>query len=155
MLPRWPGLFVAGHSAGAYNAVMLALAPEILAGVGLGPSDITAVAGLSGPYDFLPLDARSTRAAFGEADDLEATQPINRPVAGAPPMLLVTGDADTLVEPRNTMALSRHLRSGGRRVETIVYPGVDHAGTLLAISRPMRDRAPVIADIDRFFKRYQ
>ena len=51
-----------GHSAGAYNAAMLALDPRWL-----GP-DRAAVRGfvtLAGPFDFLPLDDPATIAAFG------------------------------------------------------------------------------------------
>lgn len=39
-------LYVVGHSAGAYN-VMMALAPEFLAGEGLSTNVIRAAAGLS------------------------------------------------------------------------------------------------------------
>ncbi|MDI1365332.1 MAG: alpha/beta hydrolase, partial [bacterium] len=45
-----------GHSAGAYNAAMLALDPRYLTAVGIDPKVVRAFAGLSGPYDFLPLD---------------------------------------------------------------------------------------------------
>ena len=45
-----------GHSAGAYNAVMVALAPEIRAAAGYRMRGLRGVVGLAGPYDFLPLD---------------------------------------------------------------------------------------------------
>ncbi len=44
-------VFLLGHSAGAYNAVMLALAPGLLGAARLPAG----VIGLAGPYDFLPL----------------------------------------------------------------------------------------------------
>src|SRR3546814_8631076 len=50
-------IVLAGHSAGAYNAAMLAVDPQWL-----GP-DRAAVKGwatLAGPYEFLPLDTRRT-----------------------------------------------------------------------------------------------
>src|SRR5204862_3568289 len=51
-----PGRIVlAGHSAGAYNAAMLAFDGRYLAAAGVDPSHVKAMAGLSGPYDFLPL----------------------------------------------------------------------------------------------------
>jgi acetyl esterase/lipase len=145
-------IFAAGHSAGAYNAVMLAMEPRLLAAAGSDRAVIRATAGLSGPYDFLPLDSRSTRNAFGEAQDLAATQPVNLPTAGVAPMLLATGDADTLVEPRHTRALAAHLEAGGRTVTTRIYEGLSHADTLLAISQPLRGRAPVLEDMDGFFR---
>lgn len=149
-------LYLMGHSAGAYNAAMVALAPEFLRAEGLSPTVIRAFAGLSGPYDFLPLDVEASRAAFAGVEKLGATQPVNRVSRGsfAPPMLLVTGDADDTVLPRNTKNLAAVLRDTGHRVEEIYYPGVDHAGTLLAIARPLRGRAPVVDDIVRFFSEH-
>ncbi|UDL87778.1 alpha/beta hydrolase [Mesorhizobium sp. PAMC28654] len=146
-------LYLVGHSAGAYNAMMVALAPRFLAGQGLSNTIIRAVAGLSGPYDFLPLDVDATRRAFGGVSDLKSTQPLNQVLKGrfAPPVLLATGDADDLVYPRNTVALAARLRSTGHEVEERHYPGVDHKGTLLSISRPLRGRAPVLEDIIAFF----
>lgn len=156
--PRYGGnperLFLVGHSAGAYSAMMVALAPEFLAAEGLSTTTIAGVAGLSGPYDFLPLDVGATREAFKGIEDLESSQPVNRvrPGSGEPAVFLATGDADTLVKPRNTKALAAALEEAGRDVETYIYPGVDHAGTLLAISRPLRGRAPALDQIVGFFR---
>lgn len=148
-------IFLVGHSAGAYNEMMVALDPEFLRAEGLKPTIIKAVAGLSGPYDFLPLDVDETREAFKGVADLPSTQPVNRVKRGqyAPPMLLVHGDADTLVYPRNTKALAAALRKNGHAAEEKYYPEVDHVGTLLALSRPLRDRAPVLDDVVRFLER--
>ncbi|WP_031549380.1 alpha/beta hydrolase [Parvularcula oceani] len=142
-------LFLAGHSAGAYIAVQLALAPEFLAGEGLTPGIVDAVAGLSGPYDFLPLEAGVGLDAFGNADDREATQPVNRVTPEAPPMILITGTDDDTVLPRNTAALAGRLREAGVEVEARRYPGIDHAGTVIALAFP--GRAPVVEDVSAFF----
>lgn len=149
-------LFLAGHSAGAYTALMLALAPEFLAAEGLTPAALSGVAGLSGPYDFLPLDTDATREAFALETDLPATQPVNRvrAASGTPPVFLATGTADDVVLPRHTRTLAARLEEAGETVETKYYAEVTHAGTLLAISRPFRGKAPVIDDIVAFFKRF-
>ena len=145
-------LYLMGHSAGAYNAIQVAVAPEFLRAEGLSPSVIRAVAGLSGPYDFLPLDVDATRQAFGQVKNLKSTQPVDRVGAQAiPPSLLVTGDADETVYPKNTKALTDALRRTGHAVEAKYYPGVDHAGTLLALAKPLRDNAPVLEDVVAFF----
>lgn len=146
-------LYLVGHSAGAYNAMMVALAPQFLERQGLSNTVVRAVAGLSGPYDFLPLDVDATRQAFAGVSDLKSTQPLNQVMKGqfAPPVMLVTGDADNLVYPRNTVALAARLRNTGHEVEEKHYAGVDHKGTLLSISRPLRGRAPVLDDIIAFF----
>ncbi|MGI4793304.1 MAG: alpha/beta hydrolase, partial [Janthinobacterium lividum] len=66
-----------GHSAGAYNAAMLALDRSLLAAVGLSPrADLSRVVGLAGPYDFLPLHTDVLRQIFGPGPALPATQPI-------------------------------------------------------------------------------
>ncbi|MBE7185724.1 MAG: alpha/beta hydrolase [Methylobacterium mesophilicum] len=146
-------LYVVGHSAGAYNAMMVALAPEFLRAEGLEPSVIRAVAGLSGPYDFLPLDQTETREAFKGVRDLAATQPVNRvrPGRKTPAILLLHGEADDFVEPRNSQALASALRNAGDEVDLRLYPRVDHRETLLALSTPLRWKAPVLDDVSRFF----
>ena len=145
-------LFLMGHSAGAYNVVQLALAPEFLEAEGLTPAVIDAVAGLSGPYDFLPLDPGAAQDAFGSAEDTAATQPVNRVQAGAPPMILVTGTADETVRPRNTDALAERLRAVGTEVEVVRYEGADHAEPVIAVAFPKR--LPVVADTLGFFERH-
>lgn len=143
-------LYLLGHSAGAYNAVMVALDGQYLRGFGAEPSQIRGVIGLAGPYDFLPLDAASTIAAFGKASDLSKTQPINFVSRNAPAMLLATGDADTTVYPRNTVSLSAKLKASGASVTVRHYPGVGHIGIMLALSLPLRGTAPVLDDITKF-----
>jgi len=49
-------LFVMGHSAGAYNAAMVALDASLLARHGMHPHDLRGWIGLAGPYDFLPIE---------------------------------------------------------------------------------------------------
>lgn len=131
---------------------MLTLDAHYLRQAGLPADAVRATAALSGPYDFLPLDVDATTAAFGQAKDLAATQPIHFARRSAPPMFLATGDKDTTVYPRNTTALAARLRAAGATVEEKVYPGVTHAGMVLALSRPFRADAPVLADVAEFFR---
>ena len=146
-------VYLVGHSAGAYNAMMVALAPEFLARENLSPAIIGAVAGLSGPYDFLPLQVDSTRAAFAGVTRLADTQPVNRVSSRqpTPPVLLLHGAADELVLPRNSAILADRLQAAGHDVEARQYAGAGHVTTLLALSRPLRKTTPVLADILRFF----
>jgi acetyl esterase/lipase len=130
-------IVLVGHSAGAYNAAMLALDPRWL---GSDRAAIRGFAGLAGPYDFLPLDLDVTRAAFGRARDLPSTQPINHASPGDPPALLLHGAADTTAYPRNSQLLADRLRSAGVAVDLKIYPEVGHVGILTAISRWFRGR---------------
>lgn len=142
-----------GHSAGAYNGVMLVLDPAYLAAAGL-LERVRCVVGLSGPYDFLPFDGPISLRTFGAVRQPATTQPVNHVRPGAPPMLLGSGDKDRIVYPRNSVALAARLRQAGVAVEEIHYPGLDHPGPLLALGRPARRIAPVLADVAAFLRRY-
>lgn len=143
---------LAGHSAGAYNAVMVGLDRRYLDAAGGSLAAIRGVAGLAGPYDFLPLDTRTTINVFGEAPRLEQTQPVNLVRRGLPPFFLATGADDDLVFPRNTISLAKRLRGVSVPVTEKIYPGVSHSGILLALTVPLRSRAPVLADMLDFFR---
>lgn len=142
-------IVVAGHSAGAYIAAMLALDPCWGA-----TARIRAAIGLAGPYDFLPFDSPVTERTFGDAKNLEATQPVNHVSAGAPPLLLIAGDADTTVHPRHSRALAARLREIGGEADLILYPGISHTGPLKALARPFRRHAPVLRDIAAFLTKH-
>jgi acetyl esterase/lipase len=143
-------LHLSGHSAGAYNVMMLGLDGRFLARAGVRAGSIRSVAGLAGPYDFLPFDDRRTRAAFESYPRPAETQPVNFARRNTPRILLATGDADTTVYPRNTEALARKLRAAGAAVAVKVYPGVGHPGIVLALGRSFRGNAPVLDDVVRF-----
>jgi acetyl esterase/lipase len=145
-------IVLVGHSAGAYIAAMLALDDRYLRAAGIDPKAVRAFAGLSGPYDFLPIDGPITRRTFGEAPDLPGTQPGLYASATSPPAFLATGDADTTVKPRNTAALAAALRARGGAVDERHYAGLNHADTVLALSKPLRGKAPVLAEMTAFLK---
>lgn len=146
-------IYLAGHSAGAYNVVQVALEPRWLAAEGVPASAIRGVVGMAGPYDFFPFDKDSTRAAFGHAPDPAATQPINHTRPDAPPMLLLTGSEDTTVKPRNTRALAQALAESGVPVEARYYDGLDHSDVLIRLASPWRRQPGVRDDILGFLAR--
>ncbi|MFF8800612.1 MULTISPECIES: alpha/beta hydrolase [unclassified Methylobacterium] len=147
-------ILLAGHSAGAYNAAMLGLDSSYLRRAGVDPRVIRAVAGLSGPYDFLPFDQKTSIDVFGQAPDPKATQPVTFAGAHSPPAFLATGDTDTVVRPRNTASLAERLRSARVPVQERVYEGLDHADTLLALSITFRSKAPVLAEMSAFLRQH-
>ena len=144
-------LFLVGHSAGAYNAIMLALDDNLLEGVGPYPPHITAVAGLAGPYDFLPMVYQATKDAFKGVEDLPATQPVNLVSDSSPPMVLITGTSDKLVSPEHSQSLHRAAQSTGASSTLITYTGVGHIKLLLSLSKPFRTSTPALDDIVEFF----
>ena len=147
-------IVLAGHSAGAYNAMMLGLDPHYLRNAGVDPKVIRAVAGLSGPYDFYPFDQDTSRDVFGQAPDPAATQPVTYAGPHSPPAFLASGEADTVVRPRNTQSLAARLRAARVTVQERIYPGLDHADTLLALSVTFRSKAPELAEMASFLKQY-
>lgn len=138
---------LSGHSAGAYIAAMLAYDARWLSD---DRAMVRGFAGLAGPFDFLPLDTDSTRAAFGEWPDLPETQPVNWAGAGDPPALLLHGAQDTTVKPRNSTALAAALEEAGVEARVIEYAGVDHVDVLIHLARPLRSRSTVLSDLAHF-----
>lgn len=138
-------ILLGGHSAGAYNIVQTVLEARWLEGQGVPRTAIRGVVGLAGPYDFFPFDTDSSRSTFGSVDAGAGSQPVNHARSDAPPMLLVHGEADIVVRPRNSRALAKALGEVGGKVETLYLPGADHNAPLLALANPWR-RDPEVRD---------
>jgi len=143
-------LVLTGHSAGAYIAAMLAVDDRWL---GAERRAVRGFVGLAGPYDFAPFDVAESQAAFGQWPRPEETQPVTWAGAGDPPALLMVGDKDDTVRPRNSESLAAKLRAGGAEAEIRHYPRLGHAGLLTSIARPLRGKAPVLADMAAFAER--
>ena len=147
-------LFLMGHSAGAYNAVMLGVDRRWLGAVDMDPRrDVRGVIGLAGPYDFLPLHSDELKIIFGPPEARPDTQPINHVDGQAPPMLLMTDLGDKVVDPGNTQRMADRIRDRGGRVETATFPGLSHALVLGAVAAPLRFLAPVTRKIGEFVAR--
>lgn len=134
----------AGHSAGAYTAVMLALDRKWLTQAGVDPAIVKGAIGLSGPYDFYPFDKKRSIDAMSKWPRPLETQPIRFARADAPPLLLVTSTADTQVRPKNALNLGARLRELGAPVEVRNYAGLSHEDVVMALSKPFRGKAPVL-----------
>ena len=143
-------LYFMGHSSGAHMATLLALDPRYFQGIDAPRPSVAGVIGLSGPYDFLPLREADLQDMFGPPDRYPISQPINFVHAGAPPMLLVQGGRDTTVAPFNATHLAAALSADEVPVTLRVYPKLEHAGTVAALSELGRGVAPVLADIKTF-----
>lgn len=143
-------VFIVGHSAGAYNAAMLALDPRYLADAGYGRGRLAGVAGLAGPYDFLPITGEDIKPVFASVDDGPLSQPVTYVDGRNPPLLLLAGDADTTVNPRNTLSLAAKVRAAGGPVEARLLPGIGHIGIVTAFAPLFRSRAPVLDDVWAF-----
>lgn len=140
-----------GHSAGAYIAAMLALDPQWLRRAGGDVAQICGVAGLAGPYDFLPLQrgAQADRA-MGRFRPLEKTQPIHFVRHDAPPFWLASGSNDDVVNPRNSAALAAALQEQGASAELRIYDGLNHSDVVMALSQPFRSKADILQELSEF-----
>ena len=146
---------IAGHSAGAYNVMMTALEERWLAQEDVALSDIAAVVGLSGPYEIYPYTSDASKAAFGHAENPQATQPIAHIRGDAPPLLLIHGCDDETVRPKNTPILTQMIRDAGGEASAHMYPGMNHTAPLISLAAPWRKRRDIadkIADFARSLK---
>ena len=143
-------VFIVGHSAGAYNAAMLALDPRWLAQAGLDRAQLAGVVGLAGPYDFLPITDPDIIPVFAPVGDGPASQPVSFVDGHNPPLLLLAGDADQRVRPGNTRSLAARVAAAGGPVQSRLYPGLGHVGIVTALAPLFRWQAPVLDDVWRF-----
>lgn len=143
-----------GHSAGAYEAVMLALDAKRLVAAGADPASVKAAVGLSGPYDFFPFTSKRAIDAMSRWPDPAQTQPITFARADAPAMLLATSDGDTTVRVKNANNLGAKLEALGAPVEVKNYGPLTHEEVVMALAVPFRAKGPVLADSVTFLRRH-
>ncbi len=143
-------LGLAGHSAGGYNAVMLALDPRYLGTDAAGHSPVVACVGVSGPYDFYPFDVKESRDAFGQWKTPEETQPIHYARKTNTKFLLLQSRTDTVVGVHNAVNLDHRLEAAGTACTLKLYDGLSHADTAAAFSVPFRGKGTLYADTRAF-----
>lgn len=144
-------IFVMGHSAGAYNAAMLALDERWLRAVGLSPARLAGWIGLAGPYDFLPIGDAKTQVAFNWPSTPADSQPLVHASRASPPALLLAPANDTVVSAqRSTVALANKLKSSGVRVQSELFDSVSHVTLVASLASVLRGRAPVLERITAF-----
>jgi acetyl esterase/lipase len=142
-------VFVSGHSAGAYNAIMLAANPKFVHDAGGDPSWMRGAIGIAGPYDFLPMTDPKIITIFGGANN-PATQPITFVDGKRPPMLLVDGTDDKTVDPGNVTRMAAKLKANGSEVETKFYPHTGHIGIILSLAPGFRGNTTLESDMVAF-----
>lgn len=151
-------LFVMGHSAGGQIAALLATDPEWLAPYGMQPRSLAGFIGLAGVYDFMPIPAfeKDMLGTFGRTPDEQArAQPVRFVSGHEPPMLLLQGTGDHEVDPSNARSLDQAMLAQREDVTLRLYPGIGHSPLLFAMSRPLRDHAPTLADILDFIHAHE
>jgi len=143
-------LIVIGHSAGAHIGALLSLDRRYLGAV---PQPHGFV-GLAGPYAFDLTTWPPTQDIFVRATPADTARPVSFARRDAPPTLVMHGLKDETVELWNMRAFVKALAAAGATVEAVELPGLGHAGLILAISKPLRWRAPVLKTILEFVTRH-
>ena len=143
-------IWLLGHSAGAHIAALLTFDERYLERVGVPRCSLQGFIGLAGPYDFLPFGSEKLRRIFAAASEPAASQPVTFVDGTEAPVLLLHGERDETVWPRNSRRLAQRIRQHGGTVREIYYPELDHAGIVAALSRYFRDERAVLEQIDGF-----
>ena len=142
-----------GHSAGAYNAAMLATDESYLSAVGGSRIWLSGMIGLAGPYDFLPVTDPDLKDMFGPPERYADTQPINHVDGRNPPLLLLHGENDESVWPKNTRNFAAKVRAAGGWVETVIYPKMSHGWIVATLSQPLQGQSDVMSYVKDFVLR--
>ena len=146
-------VFTMGHSAGGYNAAMVALDPRWLGAEGLKTTQLAGWIGLAGPYEFLPVENPDARPVFFHPNSPPESQPILYATASAPRTFLGAAAEDSLVNPeRNTRQMGTKLQAEGVPVTLQFYPRTNHITLIGAFAGPLRFLAPVLDDVVEFVK---
>ncbi|MGE0330854.1 MAG: alpha/beta hydrolase [Ramlibacter sp.] len=141
-------IYVMGHSAGAYNAAMMALDPRWL---GAQRERLAGFVGIAGPYDFLPIENPATRRAFNWPDTPRDSQPVEYVSFKAPRTLLIAANKDKLVDPvRNTLGLARRLKAAGVDTAVRLLDGASHVTVLASVAAPLKFLSPVRQELRAF-----
>lgn len=146
-------IYLMGHSAGAYNAAMLALDPRWLEQQGMTRSMLRGWIGLAGPYDFLPVQNPTTKPVFNAPDTPPDSQPLSHVSDLAPPALLIAANNDKTVNPvRNTGGMAAKLRAAHVPVQEVYYDGVSHTTLVASLSTSLKKLAPTLDAVEAFVR---
>ena len=148
-------VFLYGHSAGAYNAAMLALDPRWLGATGHSPAELAGWVGLAGPYDFLPIQDPGVKKVFDWPATAPDTQPIRHVDDLARPLPAFIGAAvdDTVVHAsENSVPLAERMKARDTAVTLRLYERPNHALLVAALQWPLTGLAPVLRDTAAFIR---
>ena len=136
-----------GHSAGAYNVLMTAMAPD-LSGVDVC-ANIAGVVSLAAPTGAYPMTDEPYLTIFPahfKANDA----PMGRRPESLPPIFLVNGKDDTTVGPANATKLAKYLKDNGYRADVTIYEDMNHIDPVRVLSRYFDGGSPLKQDIFAF-----
>ncbi|MBN57257.1 alpha/beta hydrolase [Thalassolituus sp. UBA3500] len=127
-----------GHSAGAYNAAMMALDQTWLRRENLDREDVlNGWVGIAGPYDLYPIKIEEVKPVFFHPDYPAESNPIEFAAEAVIPALLLVPEEDDLVDPqRNSVAMANKLQDAGKEVDLQQLQGTSHV-TIIGTMSPL------------------
>jgi dipeptidyl aminopeptidase/acylaminoacyl peptidase len=134
-----------GHSAGAHIGALLSFDERYLKRVGVDAASLAGFIGMSGPYDFLPLDEGYLQQVFPDGSRA-ASQPVNFVDGAEAAVLLIHGSGDSTVSADNARRLAARIQDAGGEVDLAILDGAGHARPALALSPSLRFLAPRVLD---------
>jgi acetyl esterase/lipase len=138
-------IFIMGHSAGAHIGALLSFDERYLKRVGVDAASLVGFIGMSGPYDFLPLDEGYLQQVFPDGSRA-ASQPVNFVDGAEAAVLLIHGSGDSTVSADNARRLAARIQDAGGEVDLAILDGAGHARPALALSPSLRFLAPRVLD---------
>lgn len=146
--PAARDIILMGHSAGAHTAALLAADPEYLKQQDAADVHISALIGLSGPYD-LPLEHERVKDKFTKVDGDEAN-PIALAHENMPPTLLIHGESDKVAKPEHAEKFQHRLQELEVPVTVHTYSRRRHVDLIASLASPLRFWTPAYDDIQEF-----
>ncbi len=143
-------IFVMGHSAGAHIGALISFDEHYLRAVGGDASRLAGFIGISGPYDFLPLDKGYLQQVFPQVSR-HSSQPVNFVDGNEPAALLIHGGSDSTVSADNARRLAARIEDAGGQVELTILDGTGHVRTALALSPALQFLAPTVLERSEAF----
>ncbi len=141
-------VFLMGHSAGAHIAANVAyqtiFAPNY---------PVDGFIGLSGPYlKFLPTQSEDLKQIFGQEPCMQTQGLIDAKLMPdcLPKALLVHGESDQIVLPRESRAFAELLMTRGASVDLKLFSGKGHAVIAASLATILSWRLPILKEIEQF-----
>ena len=124
-----------GHSAGAYNVLMLGLKDDYLKSVGVDRcTSISGVVGLAAPTGLVPLDSEPWTTIFPDRFTGQDAV-LNNVSAPSPAIFLGHGSEDETVFPQNSEALAEKVSARGGKADVKLYAKQSHSDVVKVLSR--------------------
>ncbi len=143
-------IVVMGHSAGAYNALMLGLDKSYLSAEGADLcQSVAGIVSLSGPTGIIPLTEEPFITIFPDRFT-KGDAPLNNVTGSTPPMFFGHGVDDKTVYPQNSEALAEKITARGGIANVKIYADMNHTDAVKVLSRHFDGDAGLKDDIISF-----